>query len=129
MPSPPGALFVDDPERVQVFVVDKEKDRLDLAGKIGATPVDFSQGDTVEQVLDASGGRGADCGVEAVGHQAHDPSGDVYTDPDVPPIPPHSTFEQMKDAAGALLKGDNSRWGILREGAKTKIQEFLPHND
>ncbi|WP_433303866.1 thiamine pyrophosphate-requiring protein [Actinoplanes sp. CA-030573] len=50
---------------------------------------------------------------------------DVYTDPDVPPIPPHSTFEQMKDAAGALLKGDSSRWGIIREGAKTKVQEFL----
>lgn len=54
---------------------------------------------------------------------------DVHTDPDVPPIPPHSTFEQMKDAAGALLKGDSSRWGIIREGAKTKIQEFLPHQD
>jgi pyruvate dehydrogenase (quinone) len=54
---------------------------------------------------------------------------DVHTDPDVPPIPPHSTFEQMKDAAGALLKGDNSRWGVIREGAKTKIQEFLPHGD
>ncbi|HEY1486401.1 MAG TPA: thiamine pyrophosphate-requiring protein [Micromonosporaceae bacterium] len=54
---------------------------------------------------------------------------DVHTDPDVPPIPPHSTFEQMKDAAGALLKGDSSRWGIIKEGAKTKVQEFLPHGD
>jgi pyruvate dehydrogenase (quinone) len=54
---------------------------------------------------------------------------DVHTDPDVPPIPPHSTYEQMKDAAGALLKGDSSRWGIIREGAKTKIQEFLRHQD
>jgi pyruvate dehydrogenase (quinone) len=54
---------------------------------------------------------------------------DVHTDPDVPPIPPHSTYEQMKDAAGALLKGDSSRWGIIREGAKTKIQEFLPHQE
>jgi len=62
----------------QVFVVDKEKDRLDLAGKIGATPVDFSKGDPVEQVLDATGGRGADCGVEAVGYQAHDPSGEEH---------------------------------------------------
>jgi pyruvate dehydrogenase (quinone) len=53
---------------------------------------------------------------------------DVHTDPDVPPIPPHSTFEQMKDAAGALIKGDASRWGIIKEGAKTKMQEFLPHS-
>jgi pyruvate dehydrogenase (quinone) len=54
---------------------------------------------------------------------------DVHTDPDVPPIPPHSTFEQMKDAATALLKGDDRRWGILKEGTKTKIQELLPHRD
>jgi len=54
---------------------------------------------------------------------------DVHTDADVPPIPPHSTYEQMKDAASALIKGDSSRWGIIREGAKTKIQEFLPHQD
>ena len=54
---------------------------------------------------------------------------DVHTDPDVPPIPPHSTFEQMKDAAASFLKGDSARWGFLREGAKTKIQEFLPHGD
>jgi glutathione-independent formaldehyde dehydrogenase len=62
----------------QVFVVDKERDRLDLAGKIGATPVDFSQADPAEQILDATGGRGADCGVEAVGYQAHDPSGQEH---------------------------------------------------
>jgi glutathione-independent formaldehyde dehydrogenase len=62
----------------EVFVVDKEKDRLDLAGKIGATPVDFSRSDPAEQILDATGGRGADCGVEAVGYQAHDPSGQEH---------------------------------------------------
>ncbi|WP_436536873.1 glutathione-independent formaldehyde dehydrogenase [Actinoplanes sp. HUAS TT8] len=62
----------------EVYVVDKERDRLDLAGKIGATPVDFSKGDPVEQILDATGGRGTDCGVEAVGYQAHDPSGEEH---------------------------------------------------
>jgi pyruvate dehydrogenase (quinone) len=52
---------------------------------------------------------------------------DVHTDPDVPPIPPHATFEQMKDAAAAMLKGDENRWGVIREGVMTKVQEFLPH--
>jgi len=52
---------------------------------------------------------------------------DVRTDPNVPPIPPHATFEQAKDTATALLKGDEDRWGVIREGVKTKIQEFLPH--
>ncbi|MGN6160387.1 MAG: thiamine pyrophosphate-requiring protein [Marmoricola sp.] len=54
---------------------------------------------------------------------------DFHTDPDVPPVPPHATFEQMKDAAEALLKGDENRWGILKEGLKVKAQEFLPHPD
>ena len=36
---------------------------------------------------------------------------DVRTDPDVPPIPPHATFEQAKDAALALLKGDATPLG------------------
>jgi pyruvate dehydrogenase (quinone) len=51
---------------------------------------------------------------------------DVHCDPDVPPIPPHSTFEQMKDAAKALLAGDEDRWGVLKEGIKTKAQELMP---
>jgi pyruvate dehydrogenase (quinone) len=54
---------------------------------------------------------------------------DVHTDPNVPPIPPHATFEQMKDSAEALLKGDADRWGVIKEGLKTKAQEFLPHTD
>jgi pyruvate dehydrogenase (quinone) len=51
---------------------------------------------------------------------------DVRTDPDVPPIPPHATFEQAKDAAMALLKGDPDRWGVLKEGLLTKAREILP---
>ncbi|GEA87147.1 glutathione-independent formaldehyde dehydrogenase [Cellulomonas cellasea] len=62
----------------RVFVVDKEPDRLALAAQIGAVPVDFSRGDPVEQVLDATQGRGTDCGVEAVGYQAHDHSGEEH---------------------------------------------------
>ena len=54
---------------------------------------------------------------------------DVRTDPDVPPIPPHATFEQAKDAAEAMLKGDPDRRGVLAEGLKTKLQEFLPHRE
>ena len=53
---------------------------------------------------------------------------DVHTDPNVPPIPPHATFEQMKDSVEALLKGDADRWGVIKEGLKTKAQEFLPHS-
>jgi pyruvate dehydrogenase (quinone) len=51
---------------------------------------------------------------------------DVHCDPDVPPIPPHATFEQMKNAAESLIKGDENTWGVLVEGLKTKAQELLP---
>lgn len=54
---------------------------------------------------------------------------DVRVDPDVPPIPPHATLEQALDTAKAVLKGDENAWGFIREGVKTKLQEFLPHKD
>ncbi len=62
----------------EVFVVDQQADRLALATSIGATAVDFSEGDPVEQILDLTGGLGPDRGVEAVGFQAHDPSGEEH---------------------------------------------------
>jgi pyruvate dehydrogenase (quinone) len=54
---------------------------------------------------------------------------DVRCDPNVPPVPPHATFDQMKSAASALLQGDEDRWGVLKQGVKTKLQEFLPHRE
>jgi glutathione-independent formaldehyde dehydrogenase len=62
----------------RVFVVDKEPDRLELAAKIGATPVNFADADPTEAIMDATGGFGVDCGVEAVGYQAHDPAGEEH---------------------------------------------------
>jgi glutathione-independent formaldehyde dehydrogenase len=62
----------------QVFVVDKAQDRLQLAKQIDATPIDFSHGDPVEQIMAATDGRGVDRGVEAVGYQAHDPTGEEH---------------------------------------------------
>jgi pyruvate dehydrogenase (quinone) len=51
---------------------------------------------------------------------------DVHCDPDVPPIPPHATFEQMKEAGKAMLAGDEDAAGVVRTGVKQKVQEFLP---
>jgi pyruvate dehydrogenase (quinone) len=52
---------------------------------------------------------------------------DVRCDPNVPPIPPHATFEQAKSAMESVLKGDENALGYIKEGVKTKLQEFLPH--
>jgi pyruvate dehydrogenase (quinone) len=54
---------------------------------------------------------------------------DVRTDPSIPPIPPHATFEQAKATARAILEGDENRRSVIVEGIKTKVQEFLPHSN
>ncbi|GHH46689.1 thiamine pyrophosphate-requiring protein [Lentzea cavernae] len=51
---------------------------------------------------------------------------DVRCDPNVPPIPPHATFEQIKDMTEAVLRGDPDAWDFMARGLKTKIQELLP---
>jgi glutathione-independent formaldehyde dehydrogenase len=68
----------------EVYVVDHVAARLDKAGEIGATPVDFTAGDPVEQIQDLrrSAGlplgeepmTGVDVGIDAVGFQARDRS-------------------------------------------------------
>ncbi|MBO0866132.1 MAG: thiamine pyrophosphate-requiring protein, partial [Mycobacterium sp.] len=54
---------------------------------------------------------------------------DVHCDPNIPPVPPHATFDQMKAAATSVLKGDEDAFGIMKVGIKVKAQEFLPHRD
>ncbi len=52
---------------------------------------------------------------------------DVFTDPNMPPIPPHATWDQFKSATAAVLGGDEDRVGFVKVGLKTKAQEFMPH--
>lgn len=51
---------------------------------------------------------------------------DVRCDPEVPPIPPHATFDQVKSVTEALLKGDSAAVHLVLQGIKTKAQEMLP---
>ncbi len=51
---------------------------------------------------------------------------DIRCDPDVPPIPPHATFDQAKSLAGAIVHGDEDAWGIVKQGVKQKVQQYLP---
>jgi pyruvate dehydrogenase (quinone) len=50
---------------------------------------------------------------------------DIRCDPDIPPIPPHAEFSQVKDMAEAVLKGDPDRVGVVRKGIKTKMAELI----
>lgn len=51
------------------------------------------------------------------------------TDPAVPPVPPHATWQQLEATASAVLKGDADRGAMIRQGLKAKVQEFLPGRD
>lgn len=62
----------------QTFVVDFHADRLALAEKMGATAINLAETDAAEAIMDGTDGFGVDCGVEAVGYQAHDPAGQEH---------------------------------------------------
>lgn len=51
---------------------------------------------------------------------------DVRCDPDVPPIPPHATFDQAKSVVKAVLGGDDDAAGFIRQGIKQKVQQYIP---
>lgn len=68
-----------------VYVVDHVRDRLEKAGEMGFEPIDFTEGDPVEQILERRGRlrasarayrdeeplQGVTCGIDAIGFQAH----------------------------------------------------------
>jgi pyruvate dehydrogenase (quinone) len=51
---------------------------------------------------------------------------EFITDPAVPPIPPHASWEQIVNAAESIARGDSDRASVITEGIKSKVQEFLP---
>ena len=53
-----------------LFAVDRVPERLELARRFGAIPIDFSSTDVVTEVHEATGGRGADGVLEVVGNEA-----------------------------------------------------------
>ena len=51
---------------------------------------------------------------------------DVRCDPNVPPIPPTRRSSRAKATASAMLHGDEDTWGVVKEGLKQKVQQYLP---
>ncbi len=50
---------------------------------------------------------------------------EFLTDPEVPPLPPHVTFEQAKAMAQTIAKGDPAAPQFMRESLRGKLAEFL----
>jgi pyruvate dehydrogenase (quinone) len=51
---------------------------------------------------------------------------EAIVDPEIPPLPPHITGEQMKKMAKAMVKGDPEAVGVMEKSLRAKIEEFLP---
>jgi pyruvate dehydrogenase (quinone) len=45
----------------------------------------------------------------------------VYTDPSVPPLPPHVTFKEMKNFASAIFHGDENSWDMIKQSFKDVV--------
>jgi pyruvate dehydrogenase (quinone) len=51
---------------------------------------------------------------------------EVKADPEVPPLPPHVTFEQARNLASALVKGDPDEGALIKGAARQVLSHFLP---
>jgi pyruvate dehydrogenase (quinone) len=51
---------------------------------------------------------------------------EAVTDPNVPPLPPHITFEQARALASATIRGDADALGYLKQSVKEVAASILP---
>ncbi|MGK9054233.1 thiamine pyrophosphate-requiring protein [Neorhizobium petrolearium] len=54
---------------------------------------------------------------------------EVKTDPEVPPLPPHINFKQMKSMTKALWKGDPHEAGVVKGTARQVLSSILPSKE
>jgi pyruvate dehydrogenase (quinone) len=50
---------------------------------------------------------------------------EAHTDPDVPPLPPHITFDQAKAYAQAIVKGDSGGWDMVKQSVKEIVESYV----
>jgi pyruvate dehydrogenase (quinone) len=51
---------------------------------------------------------------------------EAFTDPSVPPFPPHISFEQAKNLMSAMIKGDDKTWDIIQQTYKGIADSLFP---
>ncbi|BDG10529.1 thiamine pyrophosphate-requiring protein [Anaeromyxobacter paludicola] len=82
------------------------------AESIGLAGLRMETADDVGRVWDQALAADRPCVVEAI------------TDPEVPPLPPHITFEQMKGFMGAIARGDPDRAAFIRQAWKDMLKSW-----
>jgi pyruvate dehydrogenase (quinone) len=53
---------------------------------------------------------------------------EVKTDPEIPPLPPQFTFDQIKNLTSSLAKGDPNEGGVIRGTVRQILSSILPGN-
>lgn len=48
-----------------------------------------------------------------------------HTDPEVPPLPPHITFEQARSISHAIAEGDAAAPRFMKQSLRAKLTELL----
>ena len=84
----------------KIMVVDTHPDRLALAEKIGAIAIDDTEKNGVEQILQHTGGKGADRGCECVGYQCCNAKGH-----EVPNLTMNNLIKAVKATGGIGVVG------------------------
>jgi pyruvate dehydrogenase (quinone) len=51
---------------------------------------------------------------------------EAIVDPEVPPLPPHITFEQAKHFAQAVIHGDAKRRSMVRNSLRQMLDAITP---
>jgi pyruvate dehydrogenase (quinone) len=51
---------------------------------------------------------------------------EAVTDPNVPPLPPHITWEQAKAFASSVFKGDAEALGFIKQTVKDAVESYIP---
>jgi len=84
----------------KVMVVDTHKDRLKLAEKLGAIAIDNTEDGGIAQIMELTGGQGADRGCECVGYQCCNLHGE-----EVPNLTMNSLVKAVKPTGGIGVVG------------------------
>jgi pyruvate dehydrogenase (quinone) len=54
---------------------------------------------------------------------------EAVTDPEVPTLPPHISFEQARNFMSSMVKGDPHRGHIIKQTFKDAVQAVFPHKE
>ena len=81
----------------------------EYARLLGLEGIRIDKADDVESALDAAMAMKKPVVINA------------YTDPSVPPLPPHVTFKEMKNFASAIFHGDENSWDMIKQSFKNVV--------